>query len=236
MSRGDAFDAFYRDSRERLLHQVTRTAATRTSQSGHWRMRTSRLPSTGTRCAEQDRESWVRTHALKACSRRRNRSREPWYQTLDALPTTTGNSSRRWVLCLLRTGRCSSPTTWPAWTSTPLPVKPACPEPPRRRPDPRDPDHRGQRRRAVGRSGRPGHVAHRPSARADQPGKPVPDPKVTGGGGSGVCSSAVSSPLSSPSLPAASTQLGDPTRPHLRPRRRRRRVRPARHLCETRHR
>ena len=82
MSRGDAFDAFYRDSRERLLHQVyaycgdpdvakRALADAYVAAAQHWNQVS----------AEQDRESWVRTHALKASSRRRNRSREPWYQS-----------------------------------------------------------------------------------------------------------------------------------------------------------
>lgn len=82
MSRGDAFDAFYRDSRERLLHQVyaysgdpdvakRALADAYVSAAQHW----SKVS------AEPNPESWVRSRAFTASSSRRNRSREPWYQS-----------------------------------------------------------------------------------------------------------------------------------------------------------
>jgi DNA-directed RNA polymerase specialized sigma24 family protein len=78
MSRANAFDAFYRESRERLLHQVYAFAgdpevARRALSDGyvsaaqHWTK------------AEHDPEAWVRARAFKAASHRRNRSREAWY-------------------------------------------------------------------------------------------------------------------------------------------------------------
>jgi DNA-directed RNA polymerase specialized sigma24 family protein len=82
MSRGDAFDAFYRDSRERLLHQVyaysgdpdvakRALADAYVSAAQHWNKVS----------AEHNPESWVRSRAFGASSSRRNRSREPWYQS-----------------------------------------------------------------------------------------------------------------------------------------------------------
>jgi DNA-directed RNA polymerase specialized sigma24 family protein len=80
MSRGDAFDAFYRDSRERLLHQVfaytgdpdvakRALAEGYVSAAQHWNK------------ASTDPEAWVRSRAFRASARRRNRSHEPWYQS-----------------------------------------------------------------------------------------------------------------------------------------------------------
>jgi DNA-directed RNA polymerase specialized sigma24 family protein len=80
MSRADDFDAFYRESRERLVHQtyafagdpeVARRAVADgfVSAAQHWGR------------AQHDPDAWVRARAFTAASRRRNRSREPWYRS-----------------------------------------------------------------------------------------------------------------------------------------------------------
>lgn len=85
MSRADAFDAFYHDSRERLLHQVYAFAgdpdvAKRALADGyvsaaeHWRT------------ASHDPDAEVRVRAFRAVSHRRNRSREPWYERARRIP------------------------------------------------------------------------------------------------------------------------------------------------------
>jgi DNA-directed RNA polymerase specialized sigma24 family protein len=80
MSRADDFDAFYRESREPLVHQayafagdpeVARRAVADgfVSAAQHWGR------------AQHDPDAWVRARAFNAASRRRNRSHEPWYRS-----------------------------------------------------------------------------------------------------------------------------------------------------------
>jgi DNA-directed RNA polymerase specialized sigma24 family protein len=85
MSGTDPFAAFYRESRERLQVQVyaycgdsevSRRALADgyASAAEHWRT------------ARRDPEPWVRRRAFRAVARRRNRSREPWYQRAQRVP------------------------------------------------------------------------------------------------------------------------------------------------------
>lgn len=89
MPRNDAFDAFYRESRARILHQTyayvgdTEVAQKATADAfvqaaHHWR-KLWRDPQV---------EAWVRNRAFRACSRPLNRGLAPWYvrarQTDDA--------------------------------------------------------------------------------------------------------------------------------------------------------
>ncbi len=80
MPRADAFHAFYRESRSRLLVQVyAYTGDTEVAQRAladayvsaghHWRKL----------AAEPDRDAWIRDRAFKATGRVQNRARKPWY-------------------------------------------------------------------------------------------------------------------------------------------------------------
>ena len=80
MSRADAYAAFYRESRGRLLHQVyaycgdgevaQRALADAFVSAGHhWRKIAD----------DPDKDAWVREHAFKATGRSLNRARKPWY-------------------------------------------------------------------------------------------------------------------------------------------------------------
>ncbi len=80
MSRADAYSAFYRDSRARLLHQVyaycgdgevaQRALADAFVSAGHhWRKLAD----------DPDKEAWVREKAFRASGRSLNRARKPWY-------------------------------------------------------------------------------------------------------------------------------------------------------------
>jgi DNA-directed RNA polymerase specialized sigma24 family protein len=80
MRRGDAFDAFYRRYRPRILHQTyvfsgdTETAQRATKEAfvdaaHHWR----KLQ------ADPDAEAWLRVRAFRAAGLARNRGRRPWY-------------------------------------------------------------------------------------------------------------------------------------------------------------
>ncbi len=80
MSRADAYSAFYRDSRARLLHQVyafcgdgevaQRALADAFVSAGHhWRKIAD----------EPDKDAWVRERAFRASGRGLNRARKPWY-------------------------------------------------------------------------------------------------------------------------------------------------------------
>ncbi len=82
MPRADSFDEFYRESRDRLLHQTYAYAGSveeaqravsdaYVSAAAHWR----RV------AASPDRDAWVRARAFRATTRARNRSRQPWYVT-----------------------------------------------------------------------------------------------------------------------------------------------------------
>ena len=81
MSRADAYGAYYRESRARLLHQtyafcgnteVARHALADAfvSASHHWR-KVSELA---------DRDAWVRERAFRATGRAQNRASKPWYE------------------------------------------------------------------------------------------------------------------------------------------------------------
>jgi DNA-directed RNA polymerase specialized sigma24 family protein len=85
MSRSNAFDAFARESHERLLLQVyafcgdpdvarRALADGYVSAAQHWRR------------AQRDPDAWVRSRAFHAAGHRRNRSREPWFQRAKRVP------------------------------------------------------------------------------------------------------------------------------------------------------
>ncbi len=80
MSRADEFNAFYRESRSRLLVQVYAYAGdTEVAQRAladayvaaghHWRKL----------CAEEDKDAWMRAQAFKATGRAQNQPSNPWY-------------------------------------------------------------------------------------------------------------------------------------------------------------
>ncbi len=80
MSRADEFNAFYRESRSRLLLQVYAYAAdTEVAQRAladayvaaghHWRKL----------CVEPDKDRWMRGQAFRATGRAQNQPRSPWY-------------------------------------------------------------------------------------------------------------------------------------------------------------
>ncbi len=80
MSRADAYAAFYRISRARLLHQVyaycgdtevaQRAVADAFVSAGHhWRKLVD----------DPDKEAWMRERAFRASTRTQNRGRNPWY-------------------------------------------------------------------------------------------------------------------------------------------------------------
>jgi hypothetical protein len=80
MSRADAYSAFYRESRARLLHQVyaycgdtevaQRALADAFVSAGqHWRKV----------AGDPDKDAWMRERAFRASGRSLNRARKPWY-------------------------------------------------------------------------------------------------------------------------------------------------------------
>lgn len=82
MSRADAYGAYYRESRPRLLHQVyafcgntevarRAVADAFVSAAHHWR-KIAEVP---------DRDAWVRERAFSATRRAQNRARKPWYES-----------------------------------------------------------------------------------------------------------------------------------------------------------
>jgi DNA-directed RNA polymerase specialized sigma24 family protein len=82
MSRADAYGAYYRDSRARLLHQVyaycgntevaQRALADAFVSAGHHWRKLVDIP---------DKDSWMREHAWRATGRAQNRARKPWYES-----------------------------------------------------------------------------------------------------------------------------------------------------------
>lgn len=89
MSRADEFDAFCRESRDRLLHQVYAYAGTTpAAQRALSRAYVSAAHHWGTVAREGDKDAWMRAHAFKAASKPPH-SREPWY--LSAVGTADEN-------------------------------------------------------------------------------------------------------------------------------------------------